>query len=200
MTHNLWGVSFGIGRGRTTARGSLPRITSASFHAVVHVDEGIGIERARGRLDAVVEALGLGKIISFYGSKQPSLQTAITLPEPDNKPLQPSTSNEKSEALCVVSTFTGRGSAACGCAIRDGGRCRSSPGWRGWSVLPDTASAACPSDSPCPRCLGRGRKVRSLTARKDVSGQLVDQILIAVSSCERSRSSLWLTFSGRPTG
>ena len=34
----------------------------------------IGIEHARGRLDAVVETLRLGEIISLHGSKQPCLQ------------------------------------------------------------------------------------------------------------------------------
>ena len=35
--------------------------------------------------------------------------SAITLPEPDSSPLQPSTKDENSHELCVVSTFTGRG-------------------------------------------------------------------------------------------
>ncbi len=33
----------------------------------------------------------------------------MTLPEPESRPLQPMTSEENSQALCVVSTFTGRG-------------------------------------------------------------------------------------------
>ena len=36
-------------------------------------------------------------------------RSAITLPLPDRRPLQPSTSEENSQALWVVSTFTGRG-------------------------------------------------------------------------------------------
>ena len=39
----------------------------------------------------------------------------MTLPLPESRPLQPSTSEESSQALWVVSTFTGRGRL---CSVR----------------------------------------------------------------------------------
>ncbi|CFV96904.1 Uncharacterised protein [Bordetella pertussis] len=43
-------------------------------------------------------------------SQSATCKSACTLPEPDRMPLQPSTSEGMSHALCVVSTLTGRAS------------------------------------------------------------------------------------------
>ena len=52
----------------------------------------------------------------------------MTLPAPDSSPLQPSTSDESSQALCVVSTVTGRGSDLQRADLRScWGRRRTSP-------------------------------------------------------------------------
>ena len=50
--------------GRTTARGSLPSSTSASFMRLCMSTHGLGVEHARQRIDAVVEPLRLGEIVS----------------------------------------------------------------------------------------------------------------------------------------
>jgi hypothetical protein len=60
--------------GRTTARGNLPSSTSASFRAVAHVDEWIGVEHPHQRLDTVIEPLGLGEVVALHRAEQARLQ------------------------------------------------------------------------------------------------------------------------------
>ena len=48
------------------------------------------------------------EIVRLTAWKSAACRSAITLPEPDSTPLQPSTSELKSHELCVVSTLTGR--------------------------------------------------------------------------------------------
>jgi hypothetical protein len=92
--------------GRTTARGNLPSSTSASFRRLRMSTNGSGVEHPHQRLDTVIEPLGLCEVVSLHGAEQRACNSAITLPEPDSNRLQPSTSEENSQALCVVSTFT----------------------------------------------------------------------------------------------
>src|SRR5215468_7079207 len=44
------------------------------FHAVVHVDERVGVEGAGERVDAVVHRLGCGEVVGRYGAEYLRLQ------------------------------------------------------------------------------------------------------------------------------
>ena len=47
--------------------------------------------------------------LPFTALNSSDCRSAMTLPAPDRRPLQPSTSELNSHELCVVSTVTGRG-------------------------------------------------------------------------------------------
>jgi hypothetical protein len=72
----------------------------------VHVDEGIGVEHARRRINPVVQPAGFGEVVGLHGAIEPGLEIAVTLPE--SSPLQPSTSELNSHALLMDSTLIGR--------------------------------------------------------------------------------------------
>ena len=63
--------------GRTTARGSLPSNTSASF--MRHTDEGTGVERRRHRINPVVQPAGFREIVDLHGAIEPNLTDDATI-------------------------------------------------------------------------------------------------------------------------
>ena len=80
------------------------------LHAVVHVDGRGRVEDLGQRVNAVVDAPGLGQIVALRRRRTAALaESGRTLPEPESRPPQPSTSEENSQALCVDSTVTGFG-------------------------------------------------------------------------------------------
>ena len=80
------------------------------LHAVVHVEERRRVECLGHRIDAIADLPGRGEVIGRTASNNATCRSAMTLPAPDKSPPQPMHQRHNSQALCVVSTVTGRGS------------------------------------------------------------------------------------------